>query len=92
MPSAGGGDAPELADAVAELVDEEAAVLSGERRAELADRVLRDTVGLGPLEELLRDPEVEEVLVNGHDEVWIERRGRLERTEVAFADEGPFAT
>ena len=37
----------------------------------MADRVLRDTVGLGPLEELLRDPEVKEVLVNGHDEVWV---------------------
>jgi len=85
---AGGGDAPELADAVAEIVDEEAAVLSGERRAELADRVLRDTVGLGPIEGLLRDPEVEEVLVNGHREVWIERRGQLELTETTFDDEG----
>ena len=78
---------PELPDAVSGLVDEEAAVLSRERRDELGERVLRDTVGLGPLEELLRDPGVEEVLVNGHDDVWVERLGRLERTEVAFADE-----
>ena len=78
---------PELPDAVSGLVDEEAAVLSRERRDELAERVLRDTVGLGPLEELLRDPGVEEVLVNGHDDVWVERLGRLERTDVAFADE-----
>ena len=78
---------PELPDAVRGLVEDEAAVLSPERRAELTERVLRDTVGLGPLEELLRDPAVEEVLVNGHDDVWIERHGRLERTGVTFADE-----
>ncbi|MCB0864476.1 MAG: CpaF family protein [Solirubrobacterales bacterium] len=82
------GDRAELPVAVREVVDQHAALLSEERREELADRVLRDTVGLGPLEELLRDPEVEEVMVNGHEEVWIERRGRLERTEVSFADEG----
>jgi pilus assembly protein CpaF len=83
----GAGDGPRLPEAVADLVAAEAAVLSDGRRAELADRVLRDTVGLGPLEELLRDPEVEEVLVNGHEEVWVERRGQLVRTDVALADE-----
>jgi pilus assembly protein CpaF len=85
---AGSAEPPPLPDAVAELVGAEAAVLSAELQLELADRVLRDTVGLGPLEELMRDPEVEEVLVNGHDDVWIERRGRLERTRVSFAGEG----
>ncbi len=43
--------------------------------------------GLGPIERLLRDPEVTDVLVNGPFEVWIERRGALERTEVTFADD-----
>ena len=76
-----------LPDAVADLVAGEAALLSPARREELVDRVLRDTVGLGPLEELLDDPEVEEVLVNGHEEVWVERAGRLERTGVGFAGE-----
>lgn len=83
----GSRDAPPLPAAVAELVDAEAAVLSPPRREALAERVLRDTVGLGPLEVLLRDPEVEEVMVNRHDDVWVERRGRLERTAVAFAGE-----
>lgn len=77
----------ELPVAVREIVDEHAALLSAERREELAERVLRDTVGLGPLEELLRDPAVEEVMVNGHEEVWVERSGRLERTAIRFADE-----
>jgi len=43
--------------------------------------------GLGPVERLLRDPEVTDVLVNGPSEIWIERHGRLERSEIAFADD-----
>ena len=79
--------APDLPRAIRDLVTDDAALLSAADRREVADRVLRETVGLGPLEELLRDPEVEEVLVNGHEEVWIERGGRLERVGVRFADE-----
>lgn len=84
---AGEVDPPELSLAVQELVEGDAALLSAERRAELVERILRDTVGLGRLETLMRDPQVEEVLVNGHEEVWIERRGRLELTDVRFDDE-----
>ena len=43
--------------------------------------------GLGPVERLLRDPEITDVLVNGPKEVWVERHGRLERSEVAFVDD-----
>lgn len=50
-------------------------------------RVVDDIVGLGPLEELLADPTVTDVLVNGPGEVWVERRGTLERTAVVFAHE-----
>ncbi len=67
-----------------QLVGERAGILSEAAREELVGRVLRDTVGLGPLERLLADPEVDEVLVNGHEEVWVERRGRLERTPSGF--------
>jgi pilus assembly protein CpaF len=84
---AAAGDAPAIADAVAELVDEEAAVLSAERRAEVAALILRDTVGMGPLEELLADDAVEEVMVNGHERVYVERRGRIVATEVRFESE-----
>jgi pilus assembly protein CpaF len=84
---AGAEEVPALPDAIAELVAADVALLSDEVRAEVADRVLRETVGLGPLEELLRDPEVEEVLVNGHEEVWVERSGRLRRTAIGFVDE-----
>src|SRR5690349_156327 len=66
----GGGD---LVDTVHELVAAEAAVLGAEDRDELAERVVRDSVGLGPLEELLADPEVEEVMVNGPESIYVER-------------------
>ncbi len=70
-----------------ELVDEAAAVLSPARRERIAELILRDTVGLGPLEELLADDEVEEVMVNGHESVYVERRGTIERSEVRFESE-----
>ena len=85
--AAGRGSPLHLDVAVEELVAEEAAVLSAPARAEIAELILRDAVGLGPLEPLLADPEVEDVLVNGPSEVYVERRGRVERTEVVFATE-----
>jgi len=72
---------------VRELVDEAAAILSEGRREQLVDLILRDTIGLGPLEELLADPEVEEVMVNGHLSVYVERGGRIEPSTVSFESE-----
>jgi pilus assembly protein CpaF len=54
----------------------------------IRELILRDTVGLGPLEQVLADPAVTEVMVNGPHEVYVERRGRIEPTEVRFASEG----
>jgi len=85
--AASGAPAGELELTVRELVDEAAAVLSGARREQLVELILRDTVGLGPLEELLADDEVEEVMVNGHRSVYVERRGRIERTAISFESE-----
>jgi pilus assembly protein CpaF len=79
-----GGD---LADAVTDLVEREAGVLGDELRTELAKLVLRETVGLGPLEELFADPAVEEVMVNGSERIYVERGGRIEPAPVAFDDE-----
>jgi pilus assembly protein CpaF len=77
----------DLERTVTELVDGHAAVLSDRRRARIRELILRDTVGLGPLEELLSDSAVEEVMVNGPERVYVERRGRIERTAVRFASE-----
>ncbi len=86
--AAGGARGDDLEGAVAELVDEHAAVLSERRRARIRELILRDTVGLGPLEQLLADPAVTEVMVNGADAVYVERGGRIEPTEVRFSSEG----
>ena len=62
-------------------------MLSPARREQIADLILRETVGLGPLEDLLADPEVEEVMVNGPETVYVERRGRIETSAVRFESE-----
>jgi pilus assembly protein CpaF len=72
---------------VRSLVEREAAVLDEPERAELCERVLRLATGLGPLEPLLADPSVDEVMVNGPASVWVERLGRLEAAGVAFSGE-----
>src|SRR4051812_39719859 len=73
--------------AVREVVDRRAAILGDADRDALTARILRDTAGLGPLEELMEDPGVEEVMVNGPGAVFVERAGRIEATEVIFDDE-----
>ena len=78
-----GGD---LEESVAALVEREAAVLDPDQRAELAELVLRETIGLGPLEELLADPAVEEVMVNGACEVYVERAGLSPMADARLAD------
>ena len=72
---------------IATLVDRDAGALAEGERAALRRLIVERAVGLGPLEPLLRDPAVEEVMVNGPAAVWVERNGRLERAEVAFASE-----
>jgi pilus assembly protein CpaF len=82
-----GSPAGDLEADVRDLVDEHAAILPTPQRQEVAARIVRDSVGLGPLEVLLADPAVEEVMVNGPDRVYVERRGLLEETEVRFESE-----
>jgi len=69
------------------LVEREAGVLGEDERAELRRLIAERAVGLGPLEPLLRDPAVDEVMVNGPGAVWVERAGRIERAGVAFESE-----
>ena len=77
-----------LESEVRALVEQEAAALPEDEQDSLCERVVLLATGLGPLEPLLSDPSVDEVMVNGPGEVYVERRGRLRRTGVSFADEG----
>ncbi|MEA2423026.1 MAG: pilus assembly protein CpaF, partial [Thermoleophilaceae bacterium] len=83
----GSAPAGELGAEVRALVDREAPALPDGEREELTARVVRLATGLGPLEPLLADPGVDEVMVNGPGEVWVERGGRLERTAIRFGGE-----
>jgi len=80
------GDVP-LDARIRAVVDAEAAVLSAGQREELVRRVAERSFGLGPLEAVLADPAVDEVMVNGPGTVWIERAGRIERAGAGFGSE-----
>jgi pilus assembly protein CpaF len=79
---------PEIRTLIAELIDSETQTpLSlGERETLVVD-VLNELFGLGPLEALLRDPDISDILVNRFDRVYIERNGKLEDTDVVFRDD-----
>jgi len=79
-----GGD---LHERIRELVDREAGLLDDDARGRLTTRIAERSFGLGPLEPLLGDPTVDEVMVNGPDQVWVEREGRIELTAARFAGE-----
>jgi pilus assembly protein CpaF len=84
---AGAGEDTDLHGRIRALVDREAALLDPAARQELVARVVERSFGLGALEPLLRDPTVDEVMVNGTGEgssVWVERAGRLEPAGVSF--------
>lgn len=76
-----------LATVTLALIDEEGLALSEAERKQLVLEVQDEVIGLGPLEPLMLDPTVSDILVNGHKQVYVERRGRLELTAVTFADD-----
>src|SRR5690349_23510778 len=61
--------------------------LYGSERERLVSDVQHELFGLGPLEPLLADPTISDILVNKHDKIYIERRGRIEVTNVRFKDD-----
>jgi pilus assembly protein CpaF len=72
---------------IQDLVLNLAASLSAEEREKLSLDVLDEVFGLGPLEPLMQDPTVSDILVNGSKEVYVERGGLLEETDVVFKDD-----
>ncbi|MHA6794913.1 CpaF family protein [Pseudonocardia bannensis] len=69
------------------VMEREETPLSGTDRARITQEVADDILGYGPIEPLLNDPDVTEVMVNGPQRIFIERGGRLSRVDAAFADE-----
>ena len=69
------------------LLDEQAVPLGARERDQLVDEVMHEVYGLGPIEPLLHDPEVADILVNGPRQVYVERAGRLELTPIVFRDD-----
>jgi pilus assembly protein CpaF len=80
----------DLSDRVLHAVTEQLALdrtpLTREERRRVQQEITDDVLGYGPLEELLRDDSVSEVMVNKHDLIFVERDGRLERTNASFVD------
>jgi pilus assembly protein CpaF len=85
------GEGDDIAAAVQEFaaraIESENVPLNEQERVRLAEELTDETIGMGPLAPLLSDPAVSDILVNGPDHVYVERFGRLERTDIRFRDE-----
>ncbi|HKV55899.1 MAG TPA: CpaF family protein [Candidatus Binataceae bacterium] len=77
----------EITAVINELIEEDNLLLTEADRARLIEATTNDMLGLGPLEPLLQDNEVSDIIVNGYSDVWVERRGQLHRTKVRFNDD-----
>jgi len=77
----------EIRKVVENLLLEEPTPLSLLDRDKLVNEVLDEVLGLGPLEPLLKDSSISDILINTHNRVYIERQGKLERTDVSFKDD-----
>ena len=81
------GGRQRLLSIILQLIGEQSAPLSTLARDRLAQDILDEVFGLGPLEPLLHDPTVSDILVNTYKNVYVERRGVIEKTDIAFKDE-----
>jgi pilus assembly protein CpaF len=76
----------EVRQALITIIDSEPTLLSSLEKQQISDEVLDEVFGLGPLEPLLQDPTISDILVNTHKQVYVERKGLLEITNVTFRD------
>jgi pilus assembly protein CpaF len=77
----------EVRQAVLALMETEPAPLTAAEKQQISEEVLHEVFGLGPLEPLLQDPSISDILVNGYSQVYVERKGLLESTNVRFRDD-----
>ncbi|MEM6312688.1 MAG: CpaF family protein [Planctomycetota bacterium] len=76
----------EVRNLVRELCRGEDSLLTGPEQETLMQEVMDETFGLGPLEAILKDPKVSDILINRHDQIYVEKGGKLEVSEVNFRD------
>jgi pilus assembly protein CpaF len=76
----------EIRMVIEHLSDAESALLNRAERERLVEEVLDETFGFGPLEMLLKDPLISDILINGPKQIYIEKRGTLEKSPVTFRD------
>jgi len=69
-----------------QIANEDRLGLSGREQALLAEELVQDMTGYGPLEPLLRDEQITDIMVNGPDNIYVERKGKLERATIRFRD------
>jgi pilus assembly protein CpaF len=77
----------EIGRVVERLFDEERVPMTTAEQARMVEEVLDEVLGLGPLEPLLKEPSISDILVNRHNKVYIERNGKLSETSVRFKDD-----
>jgi pilus assembly protein CpaF len=77
----------EIRKVLHELLARETVPLNYDEREELGNQILDEIFGYGPLEPLLKDPEISDILINTHSQVIVERRGKLYPTDVRFKDD-----
>jgi pilus assembly protein CpaF len=77
-----------IGEVYSELIREMGLILGRAERDELLDRVVAEILGYGPLDPLLRDDRVTEIMVNGPDKIYVEREGRIESTSLTFDNTG----
>ncbi len=77
----------EVRQALIALIDAEPTLLSALEKQQICDEVLDEVFGLGPLEAMLQDATISDILVNTHKQVYVERKGQLELTNVTFRDD-----
>ena len=82
-----GMDRDDLAGVLEDMLDEERRILTSASRDALVEAVIDEALGLGPLESLLRDPEITEVMVCGPSSIFVERAGRISPSPARFQDD-----
>jgi pilus assembly protein CpaF len=82
----------QIRNAVIEFIRAEQAPLSATEREEIVEQIIYEVTGLGPIEPLFRDGSISDILVNGPKDVYIERRGKLSRTNITFRDNAHLLT